>query len=113
MLITMTCIAAAIGQSMRLLINFNSGVTIWKKDRRMELGHMQTPAVIFCTTDPPNVDPNLTIVHHNNNPLSRTQYKPKISQFNTVLKVVICQLAMQVFIFDTSREYATLWRVLK
>ena len=90
----MTCMAAAVGQSMQLLLNFNSGVTIWKKERRMELGHMRTPAVIFCTSDPPNVDPNQTIVHHANNPLSKTQYKPKISQFNTVLKVESGHLAM-------------------
>ena len=71
------------------------------EDRRMELGHMQTPAVIICTSDPPNVDPNLTIVHHANNPLSKPRYKPKISQFNTVLKVVAIRFSqiLEIFFF--------------
>ena len=88
----MTCIAAAICQSMQLLLNYNSGVTIWKKERRMELGHMRTPAVIFCTTDPPNVDPNQTIVHHSYDANSKTHYIPRILNFYTVLKVMIVYL---------------------
>ena len=81
----------------------------------MELGHMRTPAVIFCTTDPPNVDPNQTIVHHSYDANSKTHYIPRILNFYTVLKVMIVYLTfdkiIEGFIFDYFRECAKSWRV--
>ena len=85
--IALICIAAAVGQCVKLFQNFQTHATMWTKESKLELEDMPTPSVIFCT-DPPNLDPDHQIVYQSPD-IEQPTGKHSIVKFRTVLKVGI------------------------